>query len=138
MGLLQLYSHYLNTRPLLTKMVSTFATVGLGDIISQYIESQQKAKPISEIYDPQRTLKMATFGGLYLGPLLHNWYGFLARTFVSPTVIITFTKVALDQTFFASTCICSFFISVPLMMGGTLDNGISKIKNNFVETLYMN
>ncbi|CAG9333391.1 unnamed protein product [Blepharisma stoltei] len=135
---LSFYNRSLNARPLLTKSISTFCTVGLGDALSQYIESKIHNRPFIQNFDFTRYLKLSLFGGFYLGPILHNWYGLLAVLFPQKGVVSTVKKVFLDQTLFSSFVICSFFTAVPLMNNAGLSAGVTKIKEDFWEALKMN
>merc|ERR1712000_603792 len=71
------YQRAIVTRPLLTKMFTVAGLSGLGDCLSQNIESSisKQKKP----YDFIRTGRMMTFGFFIAGPLNHHWYGILER-----------------------------------------------------------
>jgi hypothetical protein len=64
---------------------------------------------------------MSTFGATVGVTLLHNWYTYGVTSFnYLGGVKASIAKVVADQTFFASTFICNFFVWMTLMNGGTL------------------
>ena len=132
------YNKVLGERPLATKSVTSFFIVGIGDVLSQYVEARSKDRTLRSTFDSGRFLKMAFFGGLYLAPVLHNWYGFLARAIPQPTTASVVKKLALDQTIFCNFVISSFFVYVTTANGGTWSMAVDKIKNDQWQALLMN
>ncbi|CAG9329733.1 unnamed protein product [Blepharisma stoltei] len=132
------YNRALNSRPLLTKSISTFFIIGASDALSQYIESRLQKKSYIQNFDMKRCFKLSCYGAFYLAPLLHGWYGFLAKKFPAPGMASTLKKLSLDQTFFCSLSIWSFFTAVTLFNGGTLKQGYEKIQKDYWETLIVN
>ncbi|CAG9333392.1 unnamed protein product [Blepharisma stoltei] len=136
--LIAAYNRALNSRPLITKSISTFFIIGAGDAVSQYIESRLQSKSFLQNFDHKRCFKLSCYGAFYLAPLLHGWYGFLAKTFPAPGTLSTIKKLSLDQTFFCSWCIWSFFTAATLFNGGTLQQAQEKIKKDYWEALVVN
>lgn len=82
------------THPRVTKSV-TAATIGAaGDQVQQAFE---RLDDPAQRNDLARTTRMAAFGGLFVGPFLHWWYGRLEALFPANVPLRTVKKVALDQ-----------------------------------------
>lgn len=67
------------------------------------------AGSLLEQYDLTRTLRMAGYGALIVGPSLHFWFNFLSRCFPKRDVITTFKKIALGQTVYGPAINSVFF-----------------------------
>ncbi|CAI9764427.1 unnamed protein product [Fraxinus pennsylvanica] len=63
----------------------------------------------SEGYDFVRTLQMAGYGMIILGPSLHYWFNFVSRVFPKRDLLSTFKKMALGQTVYGPTMAAIFF-----------------------------
>lgn len=73
----------------------TAATIGAaGDQVQQAFE---RLDDPAQRNDLARTTRMAAFGGLFVGPFLHWWYGRLEALFPANVPLRTVKKVALDQ-----------------------------------------
>ena len=77
MKALKWYDRSITRRPLPTKSATSFFIFGLGDTLSQFVESKTQKKPFFKSFNPDRTLRLSLFGAIYIAPILHNWYGFL-------------------------------------------------------------
>lgn len=62
-----------------------------------------------EQYDLTRTLRMAGYGALIVGPSLHFWFNFLSRCFPKRDVITTCKKIVMGQTMYGPAINCVFF-----------------------------
>lgn len=71
-----------------------------------------------EQYELMRTLRMAGYGMLILGPSLHYWYNFIWRVFPKRDLLSTFKKMALGQTVYGPAMTVAFF-SVNAALQGT-------------------
>ena len=65
----------LKKRPILTQTATATSLAGLGDLIVQM--SSEKA------FNTTKFLGFTAYAGAYSGPLMHFWFGFLARRFHS-------------------------------------------------------
>ncbi|KAK4383033.1 hypothetical protein Sango_2814000 [Sesamum angolense] len=63
----------------------------------------------SEQYDLIRTLRMAGYGMLILGPSVHYWYNFMSTVFPKRDLLSTLKKMALGQTSYGPTMTVIFF-----------------------------
>ena len=74
-GLFRRYNVVLKKRPILTQTATATSLAGLGDLIVQM--SSEKA------FNTTKFLGFTAYAGAYSGPLMHFWFGFLARRFHS-------------------------------------------------------
>lgn len=65
--------------------------------------------PSSEPYDYIRTLRMAGYGLLILGPTLHYWFNFMSRILPGRDLVTTLKKMALGQTVYGPFMTVVFF-----------------------------
>lgn len=94
------YNTLLQTKPMLTRAVTSGVILGAADLACQKMEGAEKI-------DLQRVGSMAITGTLFVGPAVTKWYAFLGRLFGEKvTVRAVASKLALDQAFF-----------LPLMFG---------------------
>lgn len=63
----------------------------------------------SESYDAVRTLRMAGYGMLVLGPSLHFWFNFMSRVFPKRDIFSTLKKMAMGQTLYGPAMTVVFF-----------------------------
>ena len=82
------YIRALNTRPILTKTVTSAVLFGAGDFMAQKIEG----KPL----DGARLARMTAWGAIFT-PFAHMWYGALDKMVPGSGAVVVATKVALDQ-----------------------------------------
>lgn len=83
---------YVDANPVLSKMVTASTTNCLGDIGAQLITKRPEDK-----YQWERTARFTALGFFVIGPLLHNWYSFLARTFAGKAPAMVAAKLLLDR-----------------------------------------
>lgn len=70
-------------------------------------------------YDLVRTLRMAGYGMLILGPSLHYWYNFMSRVFPKRDFLSTFKKMGMGQIVYGPAMTAVFF-SVNAALQGSL------------------
>jgi hypothetical protein len=103
----------------------TSGLISLGaDILCQILTAAPESnlrKRCKDI-DWWRVVKFTSLGAVYTGPVLHYWYGLLARKISGVSVASALQRLAMDQLFFAPAYIAGFF-SIALI----LDNKISEI-----------
>lgn len=63
----------------------------------------------SESYDFVRTLRMAGYGLLVLGPSLHYWFNFMSRLFPRRDLLSTLKKMAMGQGIYGPAMTVIFF-----------------------------
>lgn len=89
------------------------------------------SRPSSEPYDLVRTLRMAGYGFLILGPSLHYWFNFISKLFPKRDLITTFKKIILGQTTYGPVMTVVFF-SVNARLQGKNEYLLAKIECNHV------
>lgn len=99
--------------PLRTKAVSTGVLAIIGDLIAQRIAWGAQESPYK--HDVRRTLAIGIWGFVFMGPVLHTWYGILNRYVLGRFSVLR--KVVFDQTVFAPLFNSSFFFGVGLLEG---------------------
>jgi len=151
---LEWYSMKLDTHPITTKCISSGLIAGAGDMICQYmtvttmatgdLESKvdtnaaaadnpsQRAETslIDQMsttkWDWVRTGRFATLGALWVGPVLHVWYGALFRQFPHQVLL----RVAIDQFVMAPAFVTSFLSWLWMREGEQTSNLIPRIQEN--------
>ena len=136
MQVLAWYNKALVERPFVTKSVTTFFILGAGDVLSQFIEARNAGVSLQP--DWNRSLRVACYGAVYLAPAMHTWYSFLARTFPQATIASILKKTALDQTFFCTFAIGSYFLVVTRLHQGSWQHGLDKVRHSLWDTLLVN
>lgn len=96
------FSRYL----LLTNVVVSGATEGIGDLLEQRAVERSSARE----HDWPRTGRMMLVG-LAFGPVDHYWYRFLDRYLPGRTAGIVAAKVMADMLVFGPTSIATFYLS---------------------------
>ncbi|XP_050297705.1 mpv17-like protein 2 [Anthonomus grandis grandis] len=109
---------------LYTNVGLSLSLSGLGDLIEQKYEIY--SKEITE-WDKKRTLDM-TLSGTTVGVVCHYWYMFLDRTIPGYTVRIVFKKIIVDQLIGSPLAISTFFGSIALLEGSTMQEFITEVK----------
>ncbi|KAF2751611.1 hypothetical protein M011DRAFT_464329 [Sporormia fimetaria CBS 119925] len=94
----------------LTLPQALFAT---GDILSQ----QAVEKTGLENHNPNRTARMALYGGLIFGPAATKWYNVLNRIQLSSPARSVAARIACDQFIFAPTNMALFLSSMAYFEG---------------------
>lgn len=74
-----------------------------------------------EQFELMRTLRMAGYGLLILGPSLHYWYNLMSRFFPKRDLVSTVKKMALGQTLYGPAMTVVFF-SVNAALQGSFQN----------------
>lgn len=63
----------------------------------------------NDSWDSIRTLRMAGFGLIILGPAQHSWFNFVGRVLPKRDMLTTFKKLAMGQVLFGPMINGSFF-----------------------------
>ncbi|MBA0837041.1 hypothetical protein Goarm_009226 [Gossypium armourianum] len=92
-GFLGWYLAKLESNPIITKSVTTSLIFAAADFTSQMITSASS-------YDSIRTLRMAGYGLLLLGPSQHLWFNLLSKALPKRDMLTTFKKMFLGQAVF--------------------------------------
>lgn len=131
LGFVGWYLGMLQHRPILTKSVTAALIYTAADLSSQTLAKSS----FSESYDAVRTLRMAGYGMLVLGPSLHFWFNFMSRVFPKRDIFSTLMKMAMGQTLYGPTMTVVFFSLNACLQG---ENGTeigARLKRDLFPTL---
>lgn len=119
------YNLQLEKNPYMTKMITSAIVGGLGDVLIQLLGNPDSVKEL----DFRRTSVMMLVGGLYVAPLMHNWFNLLSKmplpqlmspfgisSYIVIILLISYVGKALlmmitDQTVGAPMVISGFFMA---------------------------
>lgn len=111
------YTAKLKVAPLRTKMITSFFTFTLGDVICQVIEKSLSDKGKSKPFDVKRAVRQGSFG-VVMTPYLHVQYNIIiARLFPHPGFKNTIKSVIYDQTVNSVIFLIVFFGYMDYMNG---------------------
>ncbi|XP_004289787.1 PREDICTED: PXMP2/4 family protein 4-like [Fragaria vesca subsp. vesca] len=127
-GLVAWYLGLVKNRPVLTKSITAALIYTAADLSSQTIAK-------SDSYDPVRTLRMAAYGMVILGPSLHFWFNFMAKTFPKRDMLSTLKKMAMGQGVYGPTMTVVFFSVNAFLQGENGGEVFDRLKRDLVPTL---
>ncbi|CAK9182850.1 unnamed protein product [Ilex paraguariensis] len=130
MGFLSWYLGMLESRPVLTKSVSACLIYAAADLTSQMI-----TMPPSGSFDSIRTLRMAGYGLLILGPAQHLWFNFMARVLPKRDVVTTLKKLFGGQLIYGPTVTGIFFSFNAILQGESGLEIAARLKRDLLPTL---
>lgn len=130
------YNDQLKRRPLLTKCITSGILSFAADIVCQVGFSSPEAEN-STVVDGVRAAKFTVLGTFFTGPALHFWYGWLGSMIPGGQLSSVLKRLLLDQCLFAPTFLTSFF-SIALLLDGTPEKIIGKIRNDLWSTVQAN
>ncbi|KAG8390945.1 hypothetical protein BUALT_Bualt01G0136300 [Buddleja alternifolia] len=130
MGLLAWYLGMLESRPILTKSISSAIIYGVADITSQVITMESYTA-----WDSVRTLRMASFGLIILGPAQHVWFNFVGRILPKRDMTTTFKKLAMGQLFYGPMINGVFFSFNAALQGENGNEIAARLKRDLIPTL---
>jgi hypothetical protein len=108
---IDMYMELLNSRPLLTKAVTSGVITAAGDIGCQIVVEK------NDKFNFKRFFMFSGLGMVLVGPALHVWYGALNKFIPAQTTAGAIYRLALDQTVFAAPFIATFMSSLLLLEG---------------------
>ncbi|KAA8537838.1 hypothetical protein F0562_027582 [Nyssa sinensis] len=114
MGFLGWYLGMLESRPVLTKSVTASLIFAAADLTSQMI-----TLPFPGSFDSIRTLRMALYGMLILGPAQHLWFNFVSRVLPKRDIVTTLKKLIMGQVIYGPV-INTIFFTFSATLQGTL------------------
>lgn len=126
------YMKALQRRPIPTKAITTCILALMGDLVAQLLAQQGH----QFTWDSRRTFAVGTWGLLFLGPLLHFWYGMLDRFCVGRFAL--WTKLLCDQLFFAPFANGTFIIGTSVLEGRPFRESVVSTKNKMWPTMKAN
>ncbi len=132
MNMINVYTDLLLRKPYSTKMITSFVTFGLGDVLTQMIERNAKKKKGKKWkFQFARFMKQAIFGVL-AAPYLHIHFAKVIPTFIAPIASNPNKKVRVlksllyDQTIHA----CFFTVVYFLWLNMVNSTGFPKALEN--------
>ncbi|KAI3509480.1 hypothetical protein L1887_24782 [Cichorium endivia] len=128
-GLIGWYLGMVKTRPILTKSITSALIYTAADLSSQTIASS------SEAYDSVRTIRMAGYGMIVLGPALHYWFNFVSRIFPNRDLISTFKKMFMGQAIFGPVMTVVFFSVNAGLQGENGGEIVARLKRDLIPTM---
>lgn len=129
-NLQQRYMKLLHDHPVLTKSVTSAAIAGSGDFMCQMCFE-------SSDFNWKRFGIFTFLGGVYIGPLLHGWYGLLGRYVPGTSTRAVMTRLVADQALFAPPTVASFF-SLLLLLEGKAGEIPDKLQTDWWPTVQAN
>ncbi|XP_022745331.1 PXMP2/4 family protein 4 [Durio zibethinus] len=129
-GFVTWYLGMVTSCPVLTKSITCSLINTAADLSSQTI-----SKPSSEPYDFVRTLRMAGYGMLILGPSVHFWFNLMSKLFPKRDLITTFKKMAMGQLLFGPAMTVVFFSSNARLKGESGEEIVARLKRDLLPTM---
>ena len=126
------YCKSLESKPLITKCVTSGAICFVADLVCQIIERKEDTS-----IDLTRLLRFSFLGSSLVGPSLHFWYRTLSQKFPGNSLMPAVQRLAFDQLVFAPIFIPVFF-STNLLLEGRPEMIPQKIKNDWLSTVLTN
>ncbi|KAI7745183.1 hypothetical protein M8C21_020359 [Ambrosia artemisiifolia] len=130
MRVLSWYLRMLDVRPISTKSISAGLIYGAADLTSQ----SMTIGAFSSL-DLIRTLRMAMFGLLFLGPAQHAWFNFLGRILPKRDMTTTFKKLIVGQIFYGPSCTAVFFTYNAFLQGESGNEITLRLRRDLLPTL---
>lgn len=129
-GFVGWYLGMVKSRPIVTKSVTCSLIYIAADLTSQAI-----ALPSFETYDFVRTLRMAGYGMVILGPSLHFWFNLVGRILPGRDLLTTVKKMALGQTVFGPIMTVLFFSMNAALQGEDALEIMARLKRDLLPTM---
>ncbi|KAK7269910.1 hypothetical protein RIF29_22713 [Crotalaria pallida] len=129
-GFVGWYLGMVKSRPILTKSVTSALIYTAADLSSQIIVMQ-----FSEPFDFVRTLRMAGYGMVILGPTLHFWFNFVSKLLPRRDLLSTLKKMVMGQTLYGPAMTAIFFSLNAFMQGETSTEIVARLKRDLLPTM---
>ncbi|XP_021646822.2 uncharacterized protein LOC110639996 isoform X2 [Hevea brasiliensis] len=104
-GFIGWYLGKLDSRPILTKTITTSLIFAAADLTAQMLSPSSG----SGSFDLIRTLRMAAYGLLILGPSQHLWFNLMSKTLPKRDVLTTLKKTFMGQAIYGPANAIVFF-----------------------------
>lgn len=132
------YTTILEKHPLLTKGITAFFLLGLGDLCGQGVEHVRGTA--TEGVDWPRTARFGVFG--LLGAPWAHYYFYYLDLYLPPTpqpwTRTTLVKLLIDQGVQAPLLLAFIICALSIMRGEGIDGAILEMKETYVGALYAN
>ncbi|XP_044507744.1 protein SYM1-like [Mangifera indica] len=127
-GFVGWYLGMVKSRPVLTKSITCALIYTAADLSSQTLSS---SKP----FDLVRTLRMAGYGMIVLGPSLHFWFNFVSKVFPKRDLITTLKKIAMGQILYGPLMTVVFLSVNACLQGENGEEIVARLKRDLLPTL---
>jgi hypothetical protein len=118
-------------------VVTTSLTFGIlfptANVIQQTCFKKAEAGG-SETLDWAEVARFTVYGGIFHGPLIHNWVNFISKMIPWTTLPFVMVKVMLDQVVFAPVLLSSFLLIMTALEGRTREEAVKQWKEKFLPT----
>ncbi|XP_030466540.1 protein sym-1-like [Syzygium oleosum] len=128
-GFLAWYLGALEARPVVTKCVTSSLIYAAADLTSQMI-----TLPPSGSLDPIRTLRMAAYGLIILGPSQHTWFNSVSRVLPKRDMVTTLKKILMGQALYGPCITTVFFSYNAALQGETFGDIVGRLKRDLLPT----
>ncbi|XP_047340873.1 protein SYM1 [Impatiens glandulifera] len=132
MGFLGWYLGMLERKPILTKSISASLIYAAADVTSQMITSEPTG---GGSYDLVRTLRMAGFGMICVGPSQHVWFNYVARILPKRDIASTLKKISMGQLLYGPCLNGTFFSFNAALQGENHKEIVARLKRDLLPTL---
>ncbi|XP_061373913.1 uncharacterized protein LOC133316205 [Gastrolobium bilobum] len=129
-GFVGWYLGMIKSWPILTKSVTSALIYTAADLSSQTIVRQS-----SEPFDFIRTLRMAGYGMIILGPSLHFWFNFMSKLFPRRDLFSTLKKMVMGQTLYGPAMTVLFFSLNARLQGENGTQIVARLKRDLLPTM---
>lgn len=124
------YLGMVKSRPILTKSVTSGLIYTAADLSSQTISLSS-----SESFDFVRTLRMAGYGMIVLGPSLHFWFNFVSNLFPRRDLFSTLKKMVMGQAIYGPIMTVVFFSLNAILQGENNTEIVARLKRDVLPTM---
>lgn len=132
--LLALYVEAVSRRPVVTKSLTTMVLGGCGDLLAQRIAAHQRGEPLR--VDVVRLRAVALWGLLFMGPMLHTWYGALDRIYFGAGA--AWRKMLTDQLLFSTPFNAAFLVGVAALQGTPVGDAVAALRSTLWPSMKAN
>ncbi|KAF9600762.1 hypothetical protein IFM89_012206 [Coptis chinensis] len=129
-GFIGWYLGMLESRPILTKSITSSLIYTFADLSSQAITGSS-----SDSFDLIRTSRMAGYGMLVMGPSMHFWFNFISKVLPKRDVVNTLKKLFMGQTIYGPIMTTIFFSVNAGLQGENGAEIIARLKRDLLPTL---
>ncbi|XP_031270696.1 PXMP2/4 family protein 4 [Pistacia vera] len=129
-GFLGWYLGKLESYPLITKSITSSLIYAAADLTSQIITS-----PSFSSIDSIRTLRMAAYGMLILGPSQHFWFNYMSKILPKRDTLTTLKKLFMGQAVYGPSITAVFFSYNASLQGESGGEITARLKRDLLPTL---
>ncbi|KAK4707173.1 hypothetical protein R3W88_033312 [Solanum pinnatisectum] len=129
-GFLAWYLGALESRPIITKSISSAVIFAAADVTSQMITMTP-----SDSLDIIRTLRMAGYALIILGTAQHQWFNFMGRVLPKRDVVSTLKKLLLGNFAYGPVINSAFFSFNAALQGENGEEIAARLKRDLIPTM---